>query len=263
MANPLSSLSGALILAAAILYIFVGIANFTLDQLVPRHLRFITITTDGLGAAITRSAPSVSGPGSVYGNPNADSNFRNPGDGLRFYYTWGLWNRCAGYYGRSDPQYCTGTSWAHRFHPTQSLLEDVPISLQAQTSNLLNDQFNSDDYFGLSTRIAFYFIFISAALTGLILISNLFSYRGPTRVASLGLSSLALLAFISATIGTVIWTAVAGILKHQLDRDFLNLGMEADYGNAIWLMWAIDGTLLLASIAYLGGCIAGRSRHTV
>ncbi|KAA1103131.1 hypothetical protein PGT21_007747 [Puccinia graminis f. sp. tritici] len=77
----------------------------------------------------------------------------------------------------------------------------------------------------------------------------------------LNLSVISLLAFISNTIGTVIWTAIADILKHQLSRD--TIGMSASYGNAIWLLCEIDGLLLFSSFGYLGGCIRGRRSQVV
>ncbi|KAH9455245.1 hypothetical protein Pst134EA_022718 [Puccinia striiformis f. sp. tritici] len=56
-------------------------------------------------------------------------------------------------------------------------------------------------------------------------------------------------------------TAIAGILKRQLNRD--SIGMSASFGNAIWLLWAISGLLLFASFGYLGGCIRGRRSQAV
>ncbi|PLW42502.1 hypothetical protein PCASD_04614 [Puccinia coronata f. sp. avenae] len=261
MTNPVASAGGSLAFAAAILFIFVGIANFTLDQVVPRHLRFVELTTEGLGSVISTPGRQNLNPGSVYGNPNAPDNERNIGDGLRLFYTWGLWNRCAGYAGRSDPQYCTESAWAYKFEPTAAILEDVPNGLRARATTLLTDQYNTDRYFGVWSRIAFYFIFIAACLVGLILIFSLIQARGPGRLGSLNLSVISLLAFISNLIGTIIWTAITGILKHQLNRD--TLGMHAYYGNAIWLLWAISGILLMAAFGYLGGCIRGRRSNVV
>ncbi|KAA1089267.1 hypothetical protein PGT21_012103 [Puccinia graminis f. sp. tritici] len=169
--------------------------------------------------------------------------------------------RCAGYTGRSDPQYCTENAWAYKFEPTAAILEDVPNGLRSRATNLFNDQYNTDNYFGVWSRIGFYFLFIAACLVALILLFSLIQARGPGRLGSLNLSVISLLAFISNTIGTVIWTAIAGILKHQLSRD--TIGMSASYGNAIWLLWAIDGLLLFASFGYLGGCIRGRRSQVV
>ncbi|WAR61713.1 hypothetical protein PtB15_12B403 [Puccinia triticina] len=258
MTNPIAFAGSSLAFAAAIIFIFVGIANFTLDQVVPRHIRFVELTTEGLGAVLSNSGAQAR---AVYGDPNAPDNTRRVGDGLRLFYTWGLWNRCAGYTGRSDPQYCTESRWAYKFEPTAALLEDVPNGLRARATSLLSDQYNTDRYFGVWSRIGFYFIFIGACLVGLILLFSLIHARGPGRLGSLNLSIVSLLAFISNLIGTVIWTAIAGILKHQLNRD--TLGMSASYGNAIWLLWAIDGLLLFASFGYLGGCIRGRKSQVV
>ncbi|EFP77703.1 uncharacterized protein PGTG_03659 [Puccinia graminis f. sp. tritici CRL 75-36-700-3] len=110
-------------------------------------------------------------------------------------------------------------------------------------------------------RIGFYFLFIAACLVALILLFSLIQARGPGRLGSLNLSVISLLAFISNTIGTVIWTAIADILKHQLSRN--TIGMSASYGNAIWLLCEIDGLLLFASFGYLGGCIRGRRSQVV
>ncbi|KNZ58193.1 uncharacterized protein VP01_197g8 [Puccinia sorghi] len=261
MTNPIASAGGGLAFAAAILFIFVGIANFTVHQLVPRHIRLVDLSTQGLGLLLSNAGAQGRNPGPVYGNPNAPSNERSIGDGLRLFYTWGLWNKCAGYSDRSHPQYCTKNSWAHRFRPTEALLEDVPNSFRDRAAGLLINQYNSDTYFGVWSRIAFYFIFIAACLVGLILLFSLIQARGPGRLGSLNLSLISLLAFISNTIGTVIWTAIAGILKHQLRQN--SIGMSANYGNAIWLLWAIDGLLLFASFGYLGGCIRNRRSNVV
>ncbi|KAH9445746.1 hypothetical protein MJO28_012392 [Puccinia striiformis f. sp. tritici] len=258
MGNPVASAGGGIAFVAAVLFIFVGIANFTLDQVVPRHIRFVQLTTQGLGAALANGRGQAR---AVYGDPSAPDNQRNIGDGLRLFYTWGLWNRCAGYVSTSDPQYCTETSWAYRFEPTAALIEDVPNGLKDQATNLLNGRYNADHYFGVWSRIGFYFIFIAACLVGLILLFSLIQARGPGRLGSLNLSVISLLAFISNLIGTVIWTAIAGILKRQLNRD--SIGMSASFGNAIWLLWAISGLLLFASFGYLGGCIRGRRSQAV
>ncbi|EFP93030.1 uncharacterized protein PGTG_18871 [Puccinia graminis f. sp. tritici CRL 75-36-700-3] len=208
MANPVASAGGGLAFVAAILFIFVGIANFTLDQIVPRHIRSL----------------------------------------CRLYWPLG-------------PTVLHGERLGLQVRPTAAILEDVPNGLRSRATNLFNDQYNTDNYFGVWSRIGFYFLFIAACLVALILLFSLIQARGPGRLGSLNLSVISLLAFISNTIGTVIWTAIAGILKHQLSRD--TIGMSASYGNAIWLLWAIDGLLLFASFGYLGGCIRGRRSQVV
>lgn len=269
MFGACASLGTMLTLAAGILYIFFSIGNFTIHQLVPKHIRIVQISTFGLGAALSGQLSGSAQQGftnsSLYGNQDQELNRRNPGDGLRTYYTWGLWNYCAGYDGPSKLQYCTSTKWAHRFQPTAALVQDAPTAYQSALNNLLSEQFDrikSDRYLGDWSRIAFYFLFISVALLGVMILAGGGSSAG--RGASCAAIGLNLLVFGSAMIGTMIWTIMISILKHRLNdqtvSNGISLGIVAEYGNAIWILWAIDGILLVSFVPYIFACIAGRRR---
>ncbi|CAH7684929.1 actin cortical patch SUR7/pH-response regulator pali [Phakopsora pachyrhizi] len=250
MAGGAAVLAMNLTLAAGILYIFFSIGNFTIHQVVPRHIRIVTITTFGFGSRLNGGGD----PGLIYGNSLQPRNERQPGDGLRLYYTWGLWNRCGGYFKPSEPQYCTETNWSFRFRPTEAILEDIPVAAQSRARSLLidnnSDEIKSDKYLGTWSRIAFYFIFISIAIVALMLIISVSNSRSAGRLTFLSMTILNFLAFLSGLIGAAIWTGIVGVLKAKLRHD--ELGLRARFGNAIWILWGINGILLISLFPYLG-----------
>lgn len=263
-----SAIFGLLLtLSAGVLFIFFCIGNFTIHQVVPKNIRIIELTTFDLGTAISNAPSSINSPNlnlpiqSIYGPSSEEENVRIPGDGLRFYYTWGLWNRCAGYRDESHPQYCTKTLWAHRFEPIATLLEDVPLSVQDKTRNLLSidDPIKSDHYVGQWSRAGFYFIMVSIFLTFLTILMFIFtSVDTPAgRLVYLNLVVLTGLGLLSNVIGSIIWTTIVGTLKAQLNARS-QLGLKAYYGNGLWILWATDVALLISMLAYFIAFIRGR-----
>lgn len=111
----------------------------------------------------------------------------------------------------------------------------------------------SDVYLGDWSRIAFYFLFVGVALLALMLIvgGGSSAGRGAT-CAALGLNFLVLAVTL---IGTLIWTGIIAVLKKRLDHQTVSgsvpLGIEVQYGNAMWILWAINATLLLSFVPYL------------
>ncbi|MBW0540947.1 hypothetical protein O181_080662 [Austropuccinia psidii MF-1] len=237
-----------LTLAAGILFIFVGIGNFTLNQLIPRHLRLLTIYTQNLASILaTRNL--------ALGNLNQPLNQKFDHDGLRLFYTWGLWNHCAGYLAPSNPQYCTNSIWSFKFEPFKTLLDDIPQSLNDKASNLFNNSnldLNKDTYFKASSHAAFYFIFISICLVACCLLLSTLNFH------PINIIFFSLIAFLSNSIGTIIWTAMAAILRHQFRQNYSQLGLIAQFGNLIWILWAINLILFITFISSFSACIRRR-----
>ncbi|KAG0148660.1 hypothetical protein CROQUDRAFT_40982, partial [Cronartium quercuum f. sp. fusiforme G11] len=228
---------------------------------VPRHIRIVQITTFGLGTAISNTLIGSARQGftnsSLYGNPAQETNQRIAGDGLRTYYTWGLWNECAGYNEPSKLQYCTRTRWAHRFEPTSTLLRDVPTAYASTLANLLSDEarrIKSDHYLGDWSQTAFYFLAVGVVLLAFMIVAvgGSSSGRG-ANCAALGLNLIVLVCML---VGTLIWTSIIAILKHRLRGQTVSgsngvpLGIEAEYGNALWILWAIDAILIVCFVPY-------------
>ncbi|KAI9605864.1 hypothetical protein H4Q26_004233 [Puccinia striiformis f. sp. tritici PST-130] len=179
---------------AAVLFIFVGIATSHLTS-VPRHIRFVQLTTKVWGRPRERQRSSPCG----LRRPKCADNQRNIGDGLRLFYTWGLWNRCAGYVSTSDPQYCTETSWAYRFEPTAALIEDVPNGLKDQATEFTQWSIQRRPLLWCmeSNRVLLYLYCGLSRWTHLTLLAHPSPWSRKTRIIKLSVISLLALSAIS------------------------------------------------------------------
>ncbi|KAG0139086.1 hypothetical protein CROQUDRAFT_669721 [Cronartium quercuum f. sp. fusiforme G11] len=264
-------------LVASILLIFVEIGNTDVDQSLSKKVRLVTISTFGLGTAIWSE---LSGSerrnfrnSDVYGSPNQELNERTLGDGLRYYYTWGLWSQCAGYVSPSHPQYCTSTRFAKPLEPTNVLLEDVPSRYSRILAALLapgTSGLRSDKYYSDWSKFATYSLF--ASLVHMIILLPLSAFlatgRAPMLVALVALG-MNMPVVMAAWISAAVYTAMVSNLKHKLNGQTLltannnRLGLEVEIGNGLGIWWAMNVILLLGVVPYFLAFLSTRQRTQV
>ncbi|KAG0151176.1 hypothetical protein CROQUDRAFT_57136 [Cronartium quercuum f. sp. fusiforme G11] len=257
-----------LTLVTIVIFIFLEIGNTSVDQPLPKKIRLAHISTTGLGTAFANTLP---GPvrvsftnASLYGNPIHPHQSRTPGDGLRTYYTWGLWNVCAGYHSPSELQYCAPIQVAQSFTPTAAILEDVPPLYSAGMAALLtNEKYGLKDdksLRGTSKMAGFALLSAAGHLIMMIPISIfLMIGKGPAMLpmAALGIQIPTVMScFISAALWTSMISGLQGKLAQKMDG--VDLGITVEFGAALWILWVIAVFTIISSVPFVAIFIAAR-----
>jgi len=251
--NFCASIGLFLALAAAILMIFAEISQISRNQTVPRSLRMATVNTSGFGDALTASGATAT---NLYGSGERTAN----NQGLRQYYSYGLWAYCAGpsQRGTGSDVYCSGTSWGTSFTPVNAILSDVPADLQTVVTNSLpGTTFSSNGYLNSITKAAFYLYFIGAIAIFVSFILGLLAHR----FAFLFSALFGIVAFIALAAAAVIWTVVISRVRSGINNAILAgtpLGITVSYGNALWITWGAAGAALLSVLPFFLACCFGR-----
>jgi len=242
-----------LALAAIILMIFAEISQISDSQTVPRHIRMAQVDTTGLGGALTASGTSTT---DLYGTGERTAE----NQGLRQYYSYGLWSYCAGDTpsGTGGSVYCDNASWGHSFTPASDILSDVPTGLQTTVTNALpSTTFSSEGYLRPITQAAFYLYFIGAVAIAVSLILGLLAHR----FAFLFSALFGIVAFIALAAAAVIWTVVISRVRSGINGATLgstDLGITVTFGNGLWITWAAAGAALLSVFPFFFACCCGR-----
>ncbi|KAL8293774.1 hypothetical protein RQP46_000475 [Phenoliferia psychrophenolica] len=229
-------------------------------SVVTRHLRIVSVSTTGFGAAIAASdgAPPDAVKGVYNTGTLASANGTNAG--LRMTYEWGLWNYCATNGGLgSSRSYCSKRQFGERFQPAKVLYNDLPVKYQgAFNASVPANVFRDDKYLGAFSMGAQYILFVGAILAALSMIVGLGSHR----IAYLAGAIIAGLSFLCLAIGLVIYTImISRVMKAVNGFKVADVagGLHFTYGNGLWIMWAATGAIFFAIVPFLIACCTGRS----
>jgi len=251
--NLCASLGLFMALAAAILMIFAEISQISSRQVVPRSIRMATVDTSGFGQALQASGSTAN---NLYGNGGSLGN----GQGLKQYYSYGLWAYCGSdsKSGTGNNVACSGTHWGNRFQPASAIVSDVPQGLQTTVTNALpGTTFSSNSYLGKITQAAFYLYFIGAIAIGVSLILGLLAHR----FAFLFSALFGIVSFMALAAAAIIWTIVISRVRSGINNATLggqNLGIRVSYGNGLWITWAAAGAALISILPFFLACCFGR-----
>jgi len=233
---------------ATVLMILANIGQLT-NNVVSRHIRYVSLTTDGLQSSLRANANGAT-IDNIYASNQAAPELQ--GNGIKNEYQWGLYTFCAGQ-GTSGPRSCADSSIGFRFEPAQVLGQDIGSNYNSTLTSLIGDQtFTDSSYLGRYSHAASYIILIGTILAGLAFLTGFLAHRFAFLLAALlSLGAAALLA-----VGAAILTAIYYKAIHSLPD---NLGLDVNYGNALWFTWASFAACALAFIPYVIGCCTGRS----
>ncbi|GAA6014566.1 hypothetical protein JCM11491_004543 [Sporobolomyces phaffii] len=249
--------------AAVILLVFGNIAQINPNS-VPRHLRIVSIDTSGLANALAKaSGASASNFTDLY---NANTPYYTKAsdearhDGLRKTYEWGLWSYCSSNGGVGDDRsYCEDATIYPAFQPAKVLMADIPQDYSnALSETLPNNVFTADDYLGNYTRAASYLVMAGSLATALSALVALFARRCAFSLATI----LSIIAFLGLAIGLIIYTVIFERAIQAINDatvSGVNVGITLTYGNALWILWAACGCMLLTIPSNALACCFGRN----
>ena len=233
--------------AAVILMVFANIGQLT-DNVVTRNIRYVSVDTSGLGAALARSGANVN---NLYAQNQADA--LGQGNGIRNDYQWGLYNLCAGQASGTD-RACTERHFGFEFQPVEAILADAPQDARQQIQNFLPaNTFTDSKYLGDYSKPAMYLIFVGSCLAFLAWVAGLLSHRFAFLLAAF----IALLAALTLGVGAAILTAIYTKTRDAVDVQ--QYGIDVMYGNALWITWGAFVACVLAIVPYILSCCTGRS----
>ncbi|PWN51923.1 hypothetical protein IE53DRAFT_29609 [Violaceomyces palustris] len=236
--------------SAMALAILANIGQIT-QNIVARHIRFVELNTSGFQNALEAAAPGAN-VGNIYATNQGAPELQ--GNGIKLNYQWGLYNFCAGD-GTSGARSCTDRSFGFEWRPLDALERDAPSSVQSQIPNLINQgTFTSSDYLGRFSKAGFYLIFVGTVLTGLSFIIGFLAHRFAFAFAALSALLGAACLGVGAAVNTAIYTKARDSVSGQY-------GLELEYGNALWFIWAAFGATALAIVPYIISCFTGRSKY--
>ncbi|GAA5909586.1 hypothetical protein JCM8208_007191 [Rhodotorula glutinis] len=257
--------------AAVVLLVFGQVSQINSD-LIPRHLRIVSIDTSGLGVAVASAARAATGGiqianvSDIYATTGVGEDYfvkatgASPHTGLYKGYEWGLWSYCTtqGDLG-AKRSYCYTRSIHPTFQPAQVLLQDVDTQYADLLRQVLpNNVFTADAYLGEWTKAASYLIMAGSLCAALTAIVGFFARRGAFVLAML----LNLAAFVGLFTGSMIWTVIVARARSAINdatAEGTDVGITLEYGNALWITWAAT-ILSLASVVPLAfACCTGRS----
>lgn len=249
--------------AAVILLVFGNIAQINPNS-VPRHLRIVSIDTSGLADALSAaSGASASNFTDLY-NKNTPYYTKHPvdarHDGLRKTYEWGLWSFCSSNGGIGDDRsYCEDASIKPAFQPAKVLMADIPQDYSSALDETLPDNvFTADGYLGNFTQAASYLIMVGSLATALAALFALFARRCAFSLATI----FSIIAFLGLAIGLVIYSVIFSRAIQAINDatvSGVNVGITLSYGNALWILWAACGCMLLTIPSNALACCFGRS----
>ncbi|GAA5921737.1 hypothetical protein JCM6882_004427, partial [Rhodosporidiobolus microsporus] len=108
------------------------------------------------------------------------------------------------------------------------------------------------------TRGATYASMAGALAAALCALISLFARRGAFILACL----LSIVAFLGLAVSNVIWTVIVNRAKDAINGATANgvdVGITVEYGNALWILWAATGLMLLSIAPLAISCCTGRN----
>ncbi|BGP43949.1 hypothetical protein JCM10450v2_008161 [Rhodotorula kratochvilovae] len=257
--------------AAVILLVFTEITQINSD-LIPRHLRIVSIDTSGLGVALASAAksaaPALAGGNfsEIYAPQSVGEGYfvkptgAAPHAGLYRGYEWGLWSYCATQGDLGAPRsYCYTRSIRPGFQPAQVLVEDVPEQYAELLKTVLPDNvFTADNYLGQYTQAATYLIMAGALSATIAALIGLFARRGAFVLGAL----FSIVGFLGLFIGCTIWTVIVARARSAINdatSEGTDVGIMLEYGNGLWIAWAATGLMLASVLPFSIACCTGRS----
>ncbi|GAA5938649.1 SUR7/PalI family protein [Sporobolomyces koalae] len=249
--------------AAVILLVFGNIAQINPNS-VPRHLRIVSIDTSGLAQALTTASGAAAANFTDIYNSNTPYFTKDADearhDGLRKTYEWGLWSYCATNGGvGADRSYCEDATIHPAFQPAKVLMADIPQDYtNALSETLPNNVFTADDYLGRYTRAASYLIMIGSLATAIAALFALFARRCAFSLAAI----FSIIAFLALAIGLIIYTVIFSRAIDAINDatvSGVNVGITLTYGNALWVLWAACGCMLITIPSNALACCFGRN----
>ncbi|GAA5916283.1 uncharacterized protein JCM6883_001444 [Sporobolomyces salmoneus] len=181
-------------------------------------------------------------------------------DGLRKIYEYGLWSYCSSNGGVGDDRsYCEDATIHPAFQPAKVLMADIPEDYSNALSETLPDNvFTADGYLGHYTRAAAYLIMVGSLATALAALFALFARRCAFSLATI----FSIIAFLGLAIGLIIYTVIFERAIQAISDATISgvkVGITLTYGNALWILWAACGCMLLTIPSNALACCLGRS----
>ncbi|KAN0063117.1 hypothetical protein ACQY0O_004280 [Thecaphora frezii] len=232
--------------AALVLVILANIGQLT-NNVVARNIRFISLDTRGLQDALTRAGVDV--PSNLYATDQSSP--IAAGNGIKNDYQWGLYNYCGGASSGSN-RACADSMFNFKWQPVEAILADTPQSARSEIQSFLPDNtFTDSAYLRRFSQAAFWLIFIGTVLTGIAWLSGALAHR----FAFFSAAFFAFLAALALGIGAAIYTAIYTKARDAIGNQY---GLDLDYGNAIWFIWAAFVGTMLSIVPYIISCCTGR-----
>lgn len=235
--------------AATVLVVLANIGQLT-NNIVARNIRFVSINALNIAnAASSNNVPVPSG--FLATDQNAPV---AQGQGIKNYYSWGLYNYCAGEKSGSARS-CVDSTFGYEWQPFDAILADTPDASRSALTNFIPDStFRDSSYLADYTLPAFYLVFVGTVLTGLAFLIGFLAARFAFLFAALS----AFLGALCLAVGAAIFTAVYVKTKDSIGTQY---GITLEYGNALWFIWAAFAADALAIIPYIISCCTGRDKY--
>lgn len=238
--------------AAMVLGILVNVGQIS-ENIVARNIYITSLDTTGFETALRTNANNQ--------NVNVDSIFASDqaapelaGNGVKDDYKWGLYGFCAG----SDDFKtiaCSDRNFGYKYQPVMVLQSDINSQYrQFVNSTISASTFQDSSYLGRFTNAANYIIFVATVVIGVSFLIAFLAHRFAFLLGAL----LALAGAALFFVGAAIWTAVIYKVRSSLSSQPNTSGLDAHYGNGLWMTWAAGGASVLAVIPLLISCISGR-----
>ncbi|EPQ28791.1 uncharacterized protein PFL1_03594 [Pseudozyma flocculosa PF-1] len=232
--------------AALVLVILANVGQLT-NNIVARNIRFVSLDTTGLQDAISRSGGAA--PNNLYASDQRST--IAAGNGIKRDYQWGLYNYCGGEPSGSNRD-CVDSTFNFKWDPVNALLADTPQGARNEVQSFLpQNTFTDSDYLRKYSQAAFWLIFIGTILTGLAWLTGFTA----NRFGFFGAAIFAFLAALALGVGAAIETAIYTKARDAIGNQY---GLNLDYGNALWFIWAAFVGCVLSIVPYLISCCTGR-----
>ncbi|KAF7320196.1 hypothetical protein MKEN_00804100 [Mycena kentingensis (nom. inval.)] len=177
------------------------------------------------------------------------------GAGLRHFYEFGLYSRCAWVNGSAGV--CTNTTFQQEYRPYDSLTSDMAANYTDITNFIFHDAtfVDSEHLFGPPSRAAFWMIFLGTICAALALLTGL----AKSSLTFFLSTAFALLGSIFILVGAAIWTV---LIKRTMSVNAIMLGtaanpvqgMSASTGTGLYLLWAAFASLVVSVVPYMIVC---------
>ncbi|PWN33090.1 uncharacterized protein FA14DRAFT_192121 [Meira miltonrushii] len=238
--------------AAMVLGILVNMGQIS-QNIVARNIYITSLDTTGFETALRTNANNQ--------NVNVDDIFAAnqaapelAGNGVKNEYKWGLYSFCAGAENFKTIA-CSSRNFGYKYQPLNVLQADISSQYRSFVSETVSaSTFQDSSYLARFSNAANYIIFVATVVIGVSFLIAFLAHRFAFLMGAL----LALAGAALFFVGAAIWTAIIYKVRHSLADQQNTSGLDANYGNALWMTWAAGGASVLAVIPLLISCISGR-----
>lgn len=245
-------LAELLTFSAMVLGILVNMGQIS-RNIVARNIYITSLDTTGFETALRTNANNQ--------NVNVNDIFATDqsapelaGNGVKNEYKWGLYSFCAGDESGKNLA-CSERNFGYKYQPLNVLQGDISTQYRSFVSETVSaSTFQDSTYLGRFTNAANYIIFVATVVIGASFLIAFLAHRFAFLLGAL----LALAGAGLFFVGAAIWTAVIYKVRHSLADQQNTSGLNAQYGNGLWMTWAAGGASVLAVIPLLISCISGR-----